>query len=163
MGWVIALAIIAAYVAIGLKLIPFFYRESVRKHKEYKCGGYDSICRRNDEDSYRECAAWGASWVWTMWPIAVAVAVNLPRSIAAGAMAKDKVDAARLKELEAEAAVREAAVQRELVILRAGDPLTMSKADFDRKMNEAGVPPKPVSKFDAVLREYQGKFLSRKA
>lgn len=143
MGWVIALGIIAAYVGVGMVCVPFIARRRLEAHR----AGYDcESCpyRGKDEETFQNCATIWASFAWAFWP--VCLLIGFPKVIATGALAKDVEKAARLKELEAEAAEQDKRIQREIAILRANDPLTMTVADFERKVVEATLVPKSSNK-----------------
>lgn len=142
MGWLIFLGVVAAYGGIGMACVPFIARRRLAAHREgYRCENctYSYRTVRTEEDM-RICATAWASYAWLFWP--VCVLIGFPKVIATGALAKDAEKAARLKVLEAEASEQEKRVQRELAILRANDPLTMTVADFERKVVEA-TGPKP--------------------
>lgn len=145
MGWLIALGIIGGYGGIGMLCVPFIARRRLAAHREgYRCEGCPSYYRDRDERTYLGCSASWASYAWLFWP--VCLMIGYPKVIATGALAKDVEKAARLKVLEAEAAEQEKRVQRELAILRGNDPLTMTKADFDRKMLDAVSKPDKIGK-----------------
>ncbi len=154
MGWLIALGIMATYGGIGLLCVPFITRRRLEAHREgSRCGNCDYGYSSPDERTMQTCAKMWASYAWLIWPLCLMV--GLPKNIATGTLAKDAEKAKRLRVLEVaarnreeaeavEAAEREKGVQRELAILRSGNPLTMTKADFDRKMLEAD--PKPAKR-----------------
>lgn len=142
MGWLIFLGVVAAYGGLGMACVPFIARRRLEAHREgYRCENCAYSYRADrTEEGMRVCASQWASFAWMFWPVCLLVGV--PKNLAAGALTKDAEKTARLKVLEAEAAETEKRVQRELAILRGGNPDTMTVADFDRKMLEAVPTPK---------------------
>lgn len=143
MGWFIALGIIGTYIGVGLTLVPSLVRSRWRYHEDN--GSCSAIgCYRSDSDkAKRSCSADWAAWAWMLWPFISLVTV--PRSIASGTMAKDKAETVRIKALEKENEARAERDAREVAILRASDPSTMTMMDFQKQLDAASkaTAPKP--------------------
>lgn len=149
MGWFIALGIVATYIGVGLSLVPTLVRSRWRYHEDNGECMTSGCYRSNSDKSKRACSADWAAWAWMLWPFISLVTV--PRSIASGTMQKDKAEAVRVKALEKENEERAARDAREVAILRASDPSTMTMADFQKQLDVT----------NSTVREENGRWFPR--
>ncbi len=132
--WIVwTLGSIAAYVVVGLCLLPFYIRQEFREHEGELCQG--KTCQKaagsgpyGMTDSEKldrklkaigECTSEDSGIMTAFWP--VGLFVYIPDAVGKRALGKIKADAKQLVLLRAEQAVRDAEVQKIMKELRSGD------------------------------------------